>query len=209
MTTAQDLLIITLDMPSARPVERGDLSLALAGAELIDLLNAGVVRLADARVLPTGQPADVEGLLAQAAASLPAAARPGSEPHESVDDWLWRRGRGLSAVYLDALEAEGKLTRERHRRLLVLHSSRMVLVDSPARSRAANRWAADEPVLIALAAAVGMRIRRIDEVEGISDDAVASVLAAVIDALTELAGERHRRARKLEDAATDNVQRGY
>ena len=205
MSTAQDLLIITLDMPSARPVERGDLSLALAAAELIDLLTAGVVTLVEEeRIVPAAEPPVVEGVLAEAAASLPE-----QEPPESVDDWLWRRGRGLSAAYLEALEAEGKLAKERQRRLLVLHTDRMVLVDSPARHRAANRWAADEPVLIALAAAVGIRIRQIDEAAGVTDDAVATVLAAVVDALTELANERTRRARKLQEAATDNVQRGY
>ncbi len=45
MTTAHDLTIVSLEVPSDYPVERGDLSLALAGAELIDLLEAGAVAL--------------------------------------------------------------------------------------------------------------------------------------------------------------------
>lgn len=45
MTTAHDLTIVSLEVPSDYPVERGDLSLALAGAELIDLLEAGTVAL--------------------------------------------------------------------------------------------------------------------------------------------------------------------
>lgn len=39
MTTPQDLFLVSVDVPGARPVEQGDLSLALAGAELIDLLG--------------------------------------------------------------------------------------------------------------------------------------------------------------------------
>ncbi|MFD4834115.1 GPP34 family phosphoprotein, partial [Streptomyces uncialis] len=41
MTTAKDLFIISLDPVAERSVGQGDLSLALAGAELIDLIGAG------------------------------------------------------------------------------------------------------------------------------------------------------------------------
>ncbi|MGW7365940.1 GPP34 family phosphoprotein, partial [Streptomyces sp. NPDC054841] len=41
---------------------------------------------------------------------------------------------------------------------------------------------------------------------GVADDAVATVLAAVNDAVTELAAERQRR--DIHDAAFDNIWRG-
>jgi hypothetical protein len=143
-------------------------------------------------------------LLDEAASSLARQA-----PYESVGDWLWRRGRGLSAAYLAALETEGQLTRQRRRRWLLFRTSRMVLVDSPARRVAANRWASDEPVLAALAAAVGIREKRTGDSPSVADDAVATVLAALNDALGELALERQRRARRRDDATADNVRRGY
>lgn len=85
----------------------------------------------------------------------------------------------------------------------------MVLVDSPARRRAANRWAADEPVLAALATAIGVRDKRTHDSPEVNDPAAGAVLAAVTDALAELADERQRRARKLDDAAVTNYRRGY
>jgi Golgi phosphoprotein 3 (GPP34) len=199
MSTARDLLIVTMDMPSSRPVERGDLSLALAGAELVDLVRAGAVTLKGERVQPQPPRAIADRLLAEAAAS---------ETVEPVNEWLWRRGRGLAAAYLAAFEAEGQLTRQRRRRWGVLWTSEMVLVDSPSRRRAANRWAADEPVLAALAATVGITDKRTGDSE-VADDAAQTVLAAVTDAVAELAGERERRARKLDDAAVTNYRRGY
>ncbi|WP_457757775.1 GPP34 family phosphoprotein [Streptomyces mirabilis] len=45
MTTARDLLITAMDVDPDRPVGQGDLSLALAGAEVIDLLAADAVHL--------------------------------------------------------------------------------------------------------------------------------------------------------------------
>jgi hypothetical protein len=81
-----------------------------------------------------------------------------------------------------------------------------VLSDTEARRRAAYRWAADEPVLLALAAAVGIR----EEIAGaepqVGDDAVLTVLAAVHDAVMELEAVRQRRA--IEEAAFANVWRG-
>ncbi|MFE2449883.1 GPP34 family phosphoprotein, partial [Streptomyces sp. NPDC059426] len=52
MTTPRDLLIVTLDVAPMRPLERGDLSLALAGAELIDLLDAEARGIEDDRIVP-------------------------------------------------------------------------------------------------------------------------------------------------------------
>jgi hypothetical protein len=203
MTTPRDLLIIAMDMASSRPVERGDLSLALAGAEAIDLLDAEAITLDGDHIVPGYRRAITDRLLDEAAALARQA------PYESVGDWLWRRGRGLSTAYLTALEAEGQLTRQRHRRWMFFRTSRTALVDSPARRSAANRWTSDEPVLAALVAALGIRDKRTGDFPSVADDAVATVLGAVNDALSELAAERQRRARRRNEAAADNVRRGY
>lgn len=50
MTTAKDLFIIAMD--PAHSVGQGDLSLALAGAELIDLVGAGAVVVDGDRIVP-------------------------------------------------------------------------------------------------------------------------------------------------------------
>lgn len=53
MTTAKDLFIIALHLGSPdRPVGQGDLSLTLAGAELIDLVSAGAITLDGDRIVP-------------------------------------------------------------------------------------------------------------------------------------------------------------
>lgn len=191
-----------MDMPSSRPVERGDLSLALAGAELIDLLRGAAVRLDGDRLVPEPAPPMDDRLLEEAASSFTGA-------DESVNDWLWTRGRGLAAAYLAAFEAEGQLTAQRTRRWGLLRTSRKVLVDSLARQRAANRWAADEPVLAALAAVVGIRDRRAGDYPDVADENASTVLTAVTAAVGELADERQRRDRKLDDAAVTNYRRGY
>ncbi|MET7621052.1 GPP34 family phosphoprotein [Streptomyces sp. NPDC005408] len=201
MTTPRDLLIIAIDMASNRPLERGDLSLALAGAEAIDLLSAEAVRLDGDDMVPSLPPAMADRLLDEAASSLVRDA-----PYESVGDWLWRRGRGLAAAYVADLESEGQLTRQRGRRWMPSRTSRTVLVDSPARRRAVDRWTSDEPVLAALAAAVGIRDEQGADSPSVADDAVATVLAAVNDAVSELEFERQRRA--LDEAAFDNIWRG-
>ncbi|MFF1956979.1 GPP34 family phosphoprotein [Streptomyces sp. NPDC058220] len=204
MTTPRDLLIVAMDRASSSPVERGDLSLALAGAEVIDLLGAQAVELDAGDLVPSARRAVADPLLDEAASSLARQA-----PYESLGDWLWRRGRGLSATYLSALEAEGQLARQRRRRWMLFRTKRVVLVDSPARSQAADRWTADEPVLAALAAAIGIRDESTGDFPSVSDDEVATVLAAVTDALGELADERQRRGRRLDEAAVNNVRRGY
>jgi hypothetical protein len=200
MTTPRDLMIIALDVAPSRPLERGDLSLALAGAELIDLLAAQAIGLDGDHIVPGYRPAVADHLLDEAASSLVRQA-----PYESVEEWLWRRGRGLSSAYLVVLEAEGQLTRQRHHWML-FRAGQMVLVDSLDRRLAADRWASDEPVLAALAAAVGIRDERKGEPPSVADDAVATVLAAVNDALMELEAVRQRRA--IEEAAFDNIWRG-
>ncbi|MFJ6748484.1 MULTISPECIES: GPP34 family phosphoprotein [unclassified Streptomyces] len=200
MTTARDLLIVAMDKAPSRPVERGDLSLALAGAELIDLLDAQAVTLDGERIVPGYRPTIADRLLDDAASSLVR-----EPPYESIDDWLWRRGRDLSAAYVAALESEGQLTRPA-RRKLSFRSSQMVLADSPARRQATERWATEEPVLTTLGTAVGVRGKEGSDAPSMNDDAVTTVLAGVHNALMELEAVRQRRA--IEEAAFDNVWRG-
>jgi hypothetical protein len=200
MTTPRDLLMVAMDMESGRPPEQGDLSLALAGAEVIDLLDVQAIRLDGERIVPAYRPATGDRLLDEAASSLVR-----QEPYELVDDWLWRRGRGLFSSYLAALEAEGQVTRQR-RRWRLFRTGRTMLVDSPAHRAAAKRWASDDAVLAALAAAVGIHGERTADSPGIADDPVATVLAAVNAAVMELGLVRQQRA--IEGAAFDNIWRG-
>ncbi|MFE4652139.1 GPP34 family phosphoprotein [Streptomyces sp. NPDC056707] len=199
MTTPQDLLIVALDVEPSRPVEQGDLSLALAGAEVIDLIDAQALTLDDDRIVPSARWTLADRLLDEAASSLVR-----KSPYESVEDWLWRRGRELSSAYLAALEAEGQVTRQ-HGRWSPARTARTALVDSPARRHASERWSSGEPVLAVLAAAVGIREMPAEDSPSVADDAVETVLAAVNDAVMELEAVRQRRA--IEDAAFDNIWR--
>ncbi len=206
MTTSRDLLFVSLDQVSGGAVEQGDLSLALAGAEVIDLLGVEAVALDGDRIVPGHVPSLTDPLLDRAASSLVRDA-----PFESVGDWLWRRGRGLSAAYLAVLEAEGKLAR-RHRHGVPFGAGRIVPEESPDRSDAASRWASGEPVLVGLAAALGIRggdggegVGAAD-FPGVDDDVLDTVLAAVHEALTQLEAVRLRRS--VEQAAFDNIWRG-
>ncbi|MEF3113932.1 GPP34 family phosphoprotein [Streptomyces chrestomyceticus] len=204
-TTPRDLQIVAVlvsgDVAAPRPVDPGDLSLALAGAEVIDLLRAGVLTLDGDRIVPDDRArrAPADRLLDAAASALLRQA-----PHESVEDWLWRRGRGLSAVYRAALTHEGTLTRERRR--LPFLKGRTTVAASSARSHAAGRWSSGEPVLAALAAAAGIRETPAEDSLSGTDDAVVTVLAAVNEAVVELEGVRQRRS--VEQAAFDNIWRG-
>ncbi|MFE9451190.1 GPP34 family phosphoprotein [Streptomyces sp. NPDC006739] len=202
MTTPRDLLIVSLDTDADRSVPQGDLSLALAGAELVDLLGVQALSLHGERIVPGARWALEDRLLDQAVSALVRQA-----PYESVEDWLWRRGRGLSSAYVDVLEAEGEVRRERHRWAFPA-TDKVVPADSPARRRAADRWASGEPVLAGLGAALGLREAPDEEAGGAPvDDAVVSVLAAVGDAVTELEAVRQRR--QIEQAAFDNIWRGH
>ncbi|KOV03285.1 MULTISPECIES: GOLPH3/VPS74 family protein [unclassified Streptomyces] len=200
MTTARDLFTIAMDAEPERSVGQGDLSLSLAGAELVDLLGAEAVGLDEELIVP-GPQSDLDDRLLDAAAS----ALVREAPYENVEDWLWRRGRDLAAAYQTAFEEDGLLTRARRGRLS-FGAERMELVDTPARRSAQSRWQEDEPVLGALAAAVGIR-----RGEGPQDDAasggeaVATVLAAVNNAVMELEAVRQRRS--IENAAFANVWR--
>ncbi|MFJ8546078.1 GPP34 family phosphoprotein [Streptomyces sp. NPDC093586] len=199
MTTAMDLLTVTLDVASERPVEEGDLSLALAGAELIDLIDAEAVTLDGDRIVPGPQRAMDDRLLDVAESSLVREA-----PYETVEDWLWRRGRGLSGAYRAALETEGRLTRQRHG-WIRRGPDRTAPGDSPARRRAAERWMSGEPVLAVLAAAVGIHDEPAGDFEEPGADTLVTVLAAVDEAVTELAAVRQQR--QIEEAAFDNIWR--
>lgn len=199
MTTAKDLFLIALDAGSARPVGQGDLSLALAGAELIDLLGAGAATLDGDRIAPGGPTAPDDPLMADAAAALDR-----RTPPERIEDWLWRRGKELSAGYQAALEEGGELTPERSG-MSPFGAKRVEPVDSPARQRAAARLKEGDPVLLSLAAAVGVEGER-DEEPAFEDGPVATVLAAVRDAVMELEAVRQRRS--IENAAFANLWRG-
>ncbi|MFD9718116.1 GPP34 family phosphoprotein [Streptomyces sp. NPDC059076] len=203
MTTAKDLFIITLHPGAKQPVGQGDLSLALAGAELIDLIDAGTVTVDDDRIVPGGPPTLDDRLAVEAVAGLTR-----QPPYEQIEDWLWRRGRDLSAAYQAVLEQDGELTRKRSGGA-PFGSRRVELVDTPARRRAVSRWEEKEPVLYALALAVGIgsdRPDRPDDEPDLADDAVTAVVAAVHDAVMEL--EAVRRRRSIEGAAFANLWRG-
>jgi hypothetical protein len=80
-----------------------------------------------------------------------------------------------------------------------------MLVDSPAHRAAGKRWTSGDAVLAALAA-IARTGKRMYDFPGIDDVAVATVLAAVNDAVMELGLERQRQA--IEGDAFDNVWRG-
>ncbi|MFI1763315.1 GPP34 family phosphoprotein [Streptomyces sp. NPDC020800] len=211
MTTARDLLIVALDVPSARDVGQGDLSLALAGAEVLDLLEVQALTLRGDSLAPSAERVTDDRLLDEAQTRLVR-----QEPYETVEDWLWRRGRGLASAYADALEKEGESGGKRRHRL-PWRSERTAPADSPARRHATDRWNAHEPVLVGLAAALGIQdappAERTDseaaEPAGsdttVDPDALETVLAAVGNALTELEAVRQRR--RIEEDAFDNVWR--
>ncbi len=192
--------MIVLDQAADPPVRAGDLSLALAGAELIDLSAAGAVEVREDRIVPGDRPpAPADPLLERAFAALVR-----EEPYEPVEDWLWRRGEGLDTAYAGAFEAEGLVTRQR-RRGHPFTSGETVLADTPERRRALEQWSAAEPVLVTLADAVGVRDERTKDVPPVPEGTPTVILAAVGDALQELEAERQRRT--IEQDAYDNIWR--
>ncbi|MFD5408263.1 GOLPH3/VPS74 family protein [Streptomyces griseorubiginosus] len=198
MSTARDLILVVLGLPAERPMAQGDLSLALAGAEAIDLLEKGMLTLDGDRMVPGPEPTTGDRLLDAAAASLTR-----REPYDTVAEWLWRRGTGLAAAYAGDLERDGLVRQPRGH--FGFRSGDTVLVDSPAH-RAAEACRADrEPVLAALLAATGIEGESDEAVESLTGDAVTTVLAAVGDAVTQLEAVRLRR--DMEHAAFDNVWR--
>ncbi|MDV9199301.1 GOLPH3/VPS74 family protein [Streptomyces sp. Wh19] len=198
MTTAKDLFIIAMDLKHS--VGQGDLSLGLAGAELIDLIGAGAVAVDGDRIVPGAPPTLDDRFMGEAAAGLTRQA-----PYERIEDWLWRRGRDLTAAYQVGLEENGELKPQRSGRLS-FGSERVEPVDTPARRHAADRWEEKEPVLAALASVVGIDDERSDDEAGLDDEAVTTVVAAVHDAVMELEAVRQRRT--IENAAFANLWRG-
>ena len=217
MTTARDLVLVALGLPTGELVGQGDLSLALAGAEAIDLLQSGALRLDGDRMVPGPRVVSDDPLLDQADASL---ARQG--PYETVDEWLWRRADDLVPAYADALQRAGLVVHP-HGHGFRLLSGRGVLADSQERREAEERRNSGEPVLAGLLAALGIEgsegVEASDDGEsGIEeewsdagdsplDDAVTTVLAAVGDAVMQLEAVRVRR--DVDNAAFDNVWRGW
>ncbi|MGW6568588.1 GOLPH3/VPS74 family protein [Streptomyces sp. NPDC054975] len=199
MTTAKDLFIIAMDARPEHAVGQGDLSLALAGAELIDLIGAGAITVDGDRIVPGGPPTPDDRLLGEAAERLTR-----QTPYERIEDWLWRRGRDLSAAYQTALEEDGELTRKRSG-WLPFGPEQVESVDTATRRRAEHRWADKEPVLTALASAVGIDDGRSDDEPGLADEAVTTVVAAVHDAVMELEAARQRRT--IENTAFANLWR--
>ncbi|MFB6698459.1 GOLPH3/VPS74 family protein [Streptomyces rubiginosohelvolus] len=200
MTTAKDLFIIAMDPAPEHTVGQGDLSLALAGAELLDLLEAGTITVDGDLVVPDGSSVPDDRLLAAAAAGITR-----QPPHERIEDWLWRRGRDLAAAYQDALEEDGELTRKRSG-LLPFGPKEVELVDTPARRRAVARRNEGDPVLASLASAVGLDGEPSDDEPHLGDEAVTTVVATVHEAVMELEAVRQRRT--IENTAFANVWRG-
>ncbi|MFH9203049.1 GPP34 family phosphoprotein [Streptomyces anulatus] len=201
MTTAKDLFIIAMDPVPDHAVGQGDLSLALAGAELLDLIGAGVITVDGDLIVPGGSSAPDDRLLGEAAARIT-----GQPPYERIEDWLWRRGRDLAATYQDALEEDGELTQKRSGRL-PFGPRRVELVDTPARRRAIARREEGEPALAALASAVGIDGGPSgDDEPRLDDGTVTTVVATVHEAVMELEAVRQRRT--IENTAFANVWRG-
>lgn len=201
MTTAKDLFIIAMDPEPDHAVGQGDLSLALAGAELLDLIGAGVITVDGDLIVPGGSPAPDDRLLGEAAARIT-----GQPPYERIEDWLWRRGRDLAAAYQDALEEDGELTQKRSGRLS-FGPRRVELVDTPGHRRAVARREEGEPVLAALASAVGIDDGPSgDDEPRLDDGTVTTVVATVHEAVMELEAVRQRRT--IENTAFANVWRG-
>ncbi|MEW2289123.1 GPP34 family phosphoprotein [Streptomyces sp. NPDC047841] len=198
MTTPQDLFLVSLDVPGEHPVEQGDLSLALAGAELIDLLGTRALTLDGERIVPGPVLTTGDRLLDEAGAKLVR-----EEPYETVEDWLWRRGEGLAVAYRDVLEADGQLTGKR-RHWWPGRGGTETPADTAARRHATDRWDSRDPVLTGLAGTLGIEPDRAAS-SGLDDEAVVTVLAAVGDAVTELEAVRERR--RIENIAFDNIWR--
>ncbi|ANJ11993.1 MULTISPECIES: GPP34 family phosphoprotein [Streptomyces] len=197
MATAHDLSALATSPDAEAGLEEGDLSLALAGAELLDLVDVQAALLVGDRILPVVSPRHVDTMLAEAASAIVQ-----NSPYETVEGWLWRRGRDLAARYRSAREvtASGEAARTYRHPFRRAHP----VVDPTALSHATERITSGDPILVGLAAAVGLAEPPAREAEGLSDDE-ATILTAVHEAVTELAAERRRRS--VEQAAYDNIWR--
>ncbi|MBQ1095382.1 GPP34 family phosphoprotein [Streptomyces sp. b94] len=215
MNTARDLFVITLEVPSSRPIAQGDVSLVLAGAELVDLRDAHVLRLDGDRIVPLDDHADgTNTLTAQASAQLVT-----EPPYETVEQWLWRRGRGLAGSYADDLaaqtagDARGGLL-PRFLRPFATNRSQEPSV-RPRHEATDPHQGLDDSVLAAFAGTLGIGeaapppptepTEPTDTTTVDQADDIGLILAVVSDALTELEAERQRR--QIEQDAYDNVWR--
>ncbi|MHB9756452.1 GOLPH3/VPS74 family protein [Streptomyces sp. BYX5S] len=177
MNTARELATLAL-YTKDRPVEQGEMSLALAGAELLDLVAARALTVEDDRIVPGEPPATGDRLLDESAAQLQR-----QEPYESVEDWLWRRGNGLFARYTDEVERTGRAGH------------------LPGTGQASDGTAA----LTALATLSGIQGDPDSGIADPGDDVTATVLVAVGNAVSELGAVRRKRS--IENAAFDNIWR--
>ncbi|MFE0358897.1 GPP34 family phosphoprotein [Streptomyces nigra] len=200
MTTALGLSALAASPGIDAPPEPGDLSLSLAGAELVDLVDLQAVLLDDGRLLPAASPRIQDDLLLEAASTIVRDA-----PYETVEQWLWRRGRDLAARYRRALEATVSGT-PAHSSRRSFRRSRPLPVVPPAVDRALGRMTDGRPVVVALAAAARI-VEAADETLGELDPDEAAVVGAVHQAVTRLAAERQRRS--IERVGFDDIARGF
>ncbi|MFF0478442.1 GPP34 family phosphoprotein [Streptomyces sp. NPDC004284] len=199
MTTARDLALFVLSLPPERAVEQGDLSLALAGAEAVDLLKNGSLALDGDRMAPRSDRGTGDRLLDQALAS---AVR--QQSWQTIQSWLWRRGKDLAETYARDLERTGRLVRPRGQ-CLWLGAVRPLRADPSERGRV-RLLVPGDPVLVALTGFLGIGDFERDTVgDAGGDPSVATVLAAVGEAVTELEAVRLRRG--VEAEAFDNMWR--
>ncbi|MFF4887740.1 GPP34 family phosphoprotein [Streptomyces nigra] len=200
MTTALGLSALAASPGIDAPPELGDLSLSLAGAELVDLVDLQAVLLNDGRLLPAASPRIQDDLLLEAASTIIRDA-----PYETVEQWLWRRGRDLAARYRRALEATVSGT-PAHSSRRSFRRSRPLPVVPPAVDPALGRMTDGRPVVVALAAAARI-VEAADETLGELDPDEAAVVGAVHQAVTRLAAERQRRS--IERVGFDDIARGF
>ncbi|MDQ0913533.1 hypothetical protein QFZ22_009605 [Streptomyces canus] len=88
MTTARDLALIATDPQTGSVVELGELSLALAGPELVDLIDTGTVTLDGDLLVSGGSPP----------AEAPCYTRPYRSSHQGHLTQPWRTGCGAGAA---------------------------------------------------------------------------------------------------------------
>ncbi|MFE0450986.1 GPP34 family phosphoprotein [Streptomyces sp. NPDC058914] len=94
MTTAQDLAIVALGAAAHRSLEQGDLSLALAGAEMLDPIQARALVVEGDRILPSAPTPTGERLSDEAALRQRGRAR---TPRSTTSDAVSRGCAGQRA----------------------------------------------------------------------------------------------------------------
>ncbi|MFD0053689.1 GPP34 family phosphoprotein [Streptomyces sp. NPDC127168] len=180
MGKAQRLSALAVALGGDPRIEEGDLSLALAAAELVDLTEAQAVLLHGDRLLPAARVETGSPMLIEAASELVR-----DVPYETVVGWLWRRGSGLAGRYRVAVGDARHLHRQA--------------------AEAMRDW--NDPVLAHLAAAAGMRPTPSDEASADLDHDQIAILGEVHQAVTQLAAERQRRS--IERGPSEGILRGF